>query len=79
MAGHRHHEMCIRDSVFTPSTSFNSTQDDLFTVNLTEDNLRQLNVKYVLSSRDLTEFSSDQLRITQLGSANGFVLYEITY
>lgn len=66
-------------NVFTPSTSFNSTQDDLFTVNLTEDNLRQLNVKYVLSSRDLTEFSSDQLRITQLGSANGFVLYEITY
>lgn len=66
-------------NVFAPSTSFNSTQDDLFTVNLTEDNLRQLNVKYVLSSRDLTEFSSDQLRITQLGSANGFVLYELTY
>ena len=66
-------------NVFAPSTSFNSTQDDLFTVNLTEDDLRQLNVKYVLSSRDLTEFSSDQLRITQLGSANGFVLYELTY
>lgn len=66
-------------NVFAPSTSFNSTQDDLFTVNLTEDDLRQLNVKYVMSSRDLTEFSSDKLQIRQLGSANGFVLYELTY
>lgn len=66
-------------NVFAPSTSFTSTQDDLFTVNLTEDDLRQLNVKYVMSSRDLTEFSSDKLQIRQLGSANGFVLYELTY
>lgn len=66
-------------NVFAPSTSFNSTQDDLFTVNLTEDDLRQLYVKYVMSSRDLTQFSSDKLQIRQLGSANGFVLYELTY
>ena len=66
-------------NVFAPSTSFNSTQDDLFTVNLTEDDLRQLNVKYVMSSRDLTEYSSVELQITQLGSANGFFLYKLTY
>ena len=66
-------------NVFAPSTSFNSTQDDLFTVNLTENDLRQLNVKYVMSSRDLTEYSSVELQITQLGSANGFFLYKLTY
>lgn len=66
-------------NAFAPSTSFNSTQDDLFTVNLTEDDLRQLNVKYVMSSRDLTEYSSVELQITQLGSANGFFLYKLTY
>ena len=66
-------------NVFAPSTSFKSTQDDLFTVNLTENDLRQLNVKYVMSSRDLTEYSSVKLQITQLGSANGFFLYKLTY
>ena len=48
-------------------------------MNLTEDDLKQLNVKYVMSSRDLAEYSSVELQITQLGSANGFFLYKLTY
>lgn len=50
---------------------------DLFTVNLSLNDLKTLNVGYVLTKRDLTGLSQDVVSLTLLGSENGFNLYQV--
>lgn len=66
-------------NVFASSTSFTSPQPDLFSVDLTVDDLMTLGVRFVVSSRDLLQFSTDQMQIEIMGSANGFTLYKLDY
>ncbi|MGD9474845.1 MAG: hypothetical protein AB7V37_07585 [Eubacteriaceae bacterium] len=50
---------------------------DLFTVNLTLADLKTLNVTYILTKRDLSGLTQDEVTLNLLGSENGFNLYKV--
>ncbi len=60
-------------------TSFVLDSADLFTVKLNTSDLKVLAVGYVLSKRNLTKLSNEEVKFIPLTSGNGFTIYELEY
>ena len=60
-------------------SSFELSVPDQFTVKLKVQDLQLLEVKYVLSKRELNKFSTDDINFKELSRANGFIIYELEY
>ena len=50
---------------------------DHYKINLNYTKLKDLDVKYILSSRDLSEFVNDESKLLKLYSENGFNIYSV--
>ena len=50
---------------------------DHYKINLNYKKLKDLDVKYILSSRDLSEFVNDESKLLKLYSENGFNIYSV--
>ena len=58
-------------------TNFVVTRSDCYTINLNYKKLRDLNVKYILSIRELVEFSDEEISLQEQYRQTGMYLYEI--
>ena len=50
---------------------------DHYKINLNCNQVKDLNAKYILSSRDLTEFSNNNIKFEKIYSENGFNIYSV--
>lgn len=60
-------------------TNFVLNSADLFTVNLRTSDLKILEVRYVLSKRNLIGLSNEKVKFNPLTSGNGFTIYRLEY
>ena len=60
-------------------TSFEVTRSDCYTINLNYKKLKDLNIDYILSMRDLLEFSDDEISLREIYRQTGMYLYKIDY
>ena len=55
------------------------TAADVFTLHLNPSDLQTLNVKYILTLRDLSEFTTPDTEFTKLDEQGDFLIYQINY
>jgi hypothetical protein len=60
-------------------TRFILDSADLITIRLNTRDLEKLEVGYVLSQRDLSGFSNEDVSFIPLKNANGFTIYQLKY
>lgn len=60
-------------------TRFILDSADLITIRLNTRDLEKLEVGYVLSQRDLSDFSNEDVSFIPLKNANGFTIYQLNY
>ena len=60
-------------------TSLELIGPDHYKIYLNYKQLKDLNVTYIVSSRDLTEFSDDTIEISQKYLDSGMGIYEVSY
>lgn len=75
----RYAHISIKIQEDEPESTFELMYADQFTVNLNVSDLERLDVKFVLTKRDLSEFSDESINFTELTRANGFIVYELQY
>lgn len=46
---------------------------------INKDKLKDINVKYIVTSRDLKEFNSDYIKFDELYNVEGFIIYKVNY
>lgn len=59
------------------NVEFKLTSPDAFTLNLNIDELAKLDVKYILSLRDLSNYSNDKIDLEKIYEFNEYEIYEI--
>jgi len=62
-----------------PESTFELTFPDQFRVNLNVSDLKLLEIRFVLSRRELSAFSNENISFNEIARANGFMVYEIQY
>ena len=52
---------------------------DYFTVNIENDDLKKLDVKYILTKKDLKDFSDSHITFQLAGKDNEFNIFKVNY
>ncbi len=63
----------------TGKTSFELTSPDSVTIKLNVTDLELLDVRYILTTRALDELTTEQIRLTELATADGYYIYQVEY
>ena len=67
----------IRIDLTTEETSFELTTPDTFTVKLNINDTKTLDIKYVITSNDLTKFNTDTISFENLSQVDGYNIYKL--
>ena len=61
------------------STSFAFERDDMFNVTLNTNDLKELNVNYIVSDEDISEFSTENVEFDEIYKNDNLRIYRVDY
>ena len=69
----------IAMSVTDGETQVNAIQNDMCEVKISFEDIKELGIRYVLTSRDIEDYSNDEMKFENLYSEDGLSIYRINY